>query len=134
MSLVLTLPRRCDYQVVPWGELRNPTPAPARWSGEVCPIWPMITLIPPIVLMLTGHPALALAYAKGEIIAKAQPILSVLQDASVPVAEGMFVWSLIRYMLGQRGEAMQMLKGTAWGLIGIQTMPWVIGIIRSIGA
>jgi len=83
-------------------------------------------------MMLHPTPALAV-YQKGDIMRKAQPIIDVLKDAAEPVAYGMYIWSFIEYILGKRGEAKDRMKGTTWGFIGIQVLPWFFNIIKSVG-
>jgi hypothetical protein len=80
-----------------------------------------------------GSPAMALAYKKGEVAVKAQPIIDLLKDVAEPVAYGCYVYAFIRYMLGQEAEAKRMLRGTTWALLGINLLPWLFNIIKSIG-
>jgi len=81
--------------------------------------------------LLVGDPAWA--YQRGEIAVKAQPIIDVIRDVAEPIAYGCYLWALIRYLMGQRGESVQMMKSTTWGFIGIQMLPWFFSIIKSIG-
>jgi hypothetical protein len=79
-------------------------------------------------------PAAAYAYTPGEIGRKAQPIIDLLKDAATPIAYGCYIWAFIRYILGQRAEAKEMLKAITWGFVGIQILPWLFGIISGVGA
>ena len=99
--------------------------------------WEIATNIAVIVtlgayMLLGADPALA--YKKGEIMAKAQPIIDLMKDAAEPIGYGCYIWGFIKYMLGQRGEGIQLIKGTTWAFIGIQVIPWLMSIIKSIGA
>ncbi len=81
--------------------------------------------------LISGDPLWA--YQRGEIAVKAQPIIDLIRDVAEPIAYGCYLWALIRYLMGQRGEAVQMMKNTTWGFIGIQMLPWFFSIIKSIG-
>lgn len=80
-----------------------------------------------------NEPNIALAYTKGEILTKSQPIITLLKDFAEPLAYGCYIWAFIRYILGQRPEAIQMFKSTTWGFVGIQVLPWIFSIIKSVG-
>jgi hypothetical protein len=84
-------------------------------------------------LLIVSDAPTVLAYQKGEILAKSQPIITLLKDFAEPLAYGCYIWAMIRYILGQRPEAIQMFKSVTWGFIGIQILPWIFGIIKSVG-
>ncbi len=82
------------------------------------------------VLLVAG---VAMAYTPGTVGEKAKPLIELLKDVAEPLAYGCYIWAFIRYILGQRAEAMQMFKSITWGYIGIQVLPWIFDIVKSIG-
>jgi hypothetical protein len=84
------------------------------------------------VALVTPETALA-AYQKGSLMKKAQPIIDLLKDASEPLAYGAYIWAFIRYILGQRAEAKSMFTSITWGFCGIQILPWIFDIVKSLG-
>ena len=81
----------------------------------------------------TLTPASVFAYVPGTIMIKAQPIIQVLKDAAEPLAYGMYIWSAIKYIQGQRGEAKEIFKAVTFGFIAIQLLPWAFDIVKSVG-
>lgn len=84
-----------------------------------------------LTLIATGAPAWA--YAPGEIAAKAQPIIQLLKDVAEPIAYGCYIWALIKYILGQRAQAMQMIRDVTWGYVLLQLLPLFFSIVKSVG-
>jgi hypothetical protein len=72
-------------------------------------------------------------YEKGQIMQAAQPIIDILQDVAEPVAYGMMLWGFIKIIMNQQGEGLDIIKKAGWGYVFIQLLPWLFGIIKSIG-
>lgn len=82
--------------------------------------------------MVAGHTAVALAYQPGQIEARAQPIISMIQEMAGPIAFGSFTWACIRYALHQKAEGKDQMKSAAWGYFLVQMAPTLMGMIRDI--
>ena len=74
----------------------------------------------------------ALAYTPGQIIQRSEPIIAMIRELADPVAYGTLTWACIRYMLHQRGEAIDMIKSVAWGYALIQLSPTAMNILKEI--
>lgn len=91
------------------------------------------TTAPALILMGAVMADPADAYTKGEIGRKAEPIIQVLKDVARPVAYGCYIWAGLKYMLGNRADALVMARAVTWAYVGVQVIPWIMDIIDSIG-
>lgn len=95
------------------------------------PYWKPLGIVSLVLLMPeTAHAA---GYVPGTIRAKAQPIIDLLKEASEPIAYGMYIWSGIKFILGHKAEAKDMVKGATYGVVGIKLIPWFFDILNSVG-
>jgi hypothetical protein len=130
MSLVLTIPRRRDYQVVPWSDLKKSEPD-LQWGNIEKFLLPVgiglsLTLMQP-------HMALALG-TKGLMIKAFSPIVDLVQGASYPLALISISAGMLLITMGNRHKGMEFIKWGALGFIGMQFIPGIMEILMQAGA
>ncbi|MGI6124020.1 MAG: hypothetical protein ACOYIG_07480 [Acetivibrionales bacterium] len=86
-----------------------------------------------VLTLIPGGTANAAGYVPGTIRTKAQPIIDLLKEGSEPIAYGMYIWSGIKFILGHKAEAKDMVKGATYGVVGIKLIPWFFDILNSVG-
>lgn len=81
------------------------------------------------VVMFNGITYTAFA---GSISSSVQPIINVLKDLAEPVAYGFMIKGFMKIMAGDEHEGMKTIKYAIGGYIGIQWIPSIFGLIKSI--
>lgn len=72
-------------------------------------------------------------YASGVSISKSvQPILNILVDAAEPVSQAFIVKGFLELMAGKEHEGKKTIKYSMTGFVGIQFIPQIMKIIKSI--
>lgn len=73
-------------------------------------------------------------YQPGQIMEAVRPIILILQEVAEPVAYGMMLWGLIKVIMGQQADGLNVIKTAGWGFVFVRLLPWFFGIIKGIGA
>lgn len=71
-------------------------------------------------------------YAYNGISTAVQPLVDILVDAAEPIAYGFMSKGFIQWMAGQEHEGKKSIKSSIVGFIGIQFIPQIFRIIRTI--
>lgn len=71
-------------------------------------------------------------YAFDDISKSVQPLIDVLIDLAEPVSYGFMVKGFLEWMSGKEHEGKKTIKAAATGYLGIQFIPQIFKIIKSI--
>ncbi|UYZ39095.1 hypothetical protein OD350_28905 (plasmid) [Clostridium beijerinckii] len=68
----------------------------------------------------------------GTVTQSLQPLVDVLKDLAEPVSYGFMIKGFMKIMAGEEHEGLKVIKGAIGGYIGIQWIPYIFSIIKSI--
>lgn len=68
----------------------------------------------------------------GSVTESLQPLVDVLKDLAEPVSYGFMIKGFMKIMAGEEHEGMKVIKGAIGGYVGIQWIPYIFNIIKSI--
>lgn len=71
-------------------------------------------------------------YAFDDISKSVQPLIDILIDLAEPVSYGFMVKGFLEWMSGKEHEGKKTIKASAGGYLGIQFIPQIFKIIKSI--
>jgi hypothetical protein len=145
MALEITLPKRQDYQVIPWDNvkhLKNLAAAPT-FPAEICVPFSVGAagvatklVFPALVTALAlTQPHLALAVGlKGIMVNAFNPIVDLVQGAAYPLALVSISTGMLLITMGNRHKGMEFIKWGALGFIGMQFVPGIMQILMQAGS
>lgn len=87
----------------------------------------------PIAIMTTSILNGNIAFAVDKPSAAFKPIIETLQDLAEPVSYGFMIKGFLQVVAGEGEKGKKTIKDAIAGYIGIQWMPWIFGLVKSIG-
>lgn len=81
------------------------------------------------LIMANGMSTVAYAASISESV---QPIINILKDLAEPVAYGFMIKGFLSIMAGNEHEGKKTIKYAIGGYLGIQWIPMIFGVIKSI--
>lgn len=79
-------------------------------------------------MLMQSSSTVSAAYHPGDIATKTDVLVQMIKELTKPVGVGMMTWASIRYMLNQRGEAKEMVRGVCYGCLMLKMGPWLMDV------
>lgn len=91
------------------------------------------TVLKATILTATTCATLAPVPAQAVSISQSvEPVIEILKDLAEPVSYGFMIKGFMKLMAGQEHEGLKIIKCSICGYIGIQWIPMIFSIIKSI--
>lgn len=92
----------------------------------------LLDVTAPLSIVHAADPS-TIEQVQDKILKAFDPLIKVIMTLSYPIAGVMLSWGALRFMLGQREQAINTIQNTAIGYIVVQMSPLLLKLLASIG-